>query len=256
MNRYSIFDELGLEFKPVGVKFSMTKPLDLPRLKKSLAMCEMLAECQQNGGFYATVEEHQCAVGPHILGQRPANAAMVSGMLGPHLGVYKDARANRNAYNMMHCFQPGSAPYTWFDTLDHISFDPDLIILLCDPDKAEIVLRAHGYNSGEPWTAFGTTIGGCACLYTYPYFTGKMNMMITGLHHGMRARKTFPMGKIMLSIPFQKIPEIAENLKEMKEKDQWDLPQYHWGKEEHLKYMASMGKKIAEEAELVNSRED
>lgn len=252
MGNFSIFEKLELEFKPVGVKFSMIKPANLPKLDKKLAICEMLAECQQNGGFYATKEEHACAVGPHILGQAEANPSMESGMLGPYLNVYKDSRANRNAYNIMHTFQKDTAPYTWFDTLDHCDFDPDLIILLCDADKAEIVLRAHGYNSGEPWTAIGTTIAGCACLYTYPYFTGKMNMMITGLHHGMRARGTFPMGKIMLSIPFQLIPEITRNLEEM----QWDLPQYHWGKETHVKYMAELGAKIKQEADIANSKDN
>ena len=64
------------------------------------------------------------------------------------------------------------------------------------------------------------------------------------------------MGKLMISIPFQKIPEIAANLTEMKEKDQWDLPQYHWGKEAHLKHMAALGARIAGEAELANQKED
>ena len=68
MNHLGIFNQLELDFKPVGVKFTMTRPADLPRLEEKMAMCEMLVRCQQNGGFYATVEEHQCAVGPHILG--------------------------------------------------------------------------------------------------------------------------------------------------------------------------------------------
>ena len=39
---YSILDKLGLEFKPVGVKFSMVKPAHLPLLNKKLAICLML----------------------------------------------------------------------------------------------------------------------------------------------------------------------------------------------------------------------
>ena len=38
MSKYEIFDRLGLDFKPVGVKFSMFRPKDLPLLDKKAAV--------------------------------------------------------------------------------------------------------------------------------------------------------------------------------------------------------------------------
>lgn len=67
---YSILDKLGLEFMPVGVKFSMVKPAHLPRLNKKLAICEMLRETQLHGGFYAAHDDHACGVGPISWGSR------------------------------------------------------------------------------------------------------------------------------------------------------------------------------------------
>ena len=67
--------------------------------------------------------------------------------------------------------------------------------------------------------------------------------MVTGLHHGMKARGTFPAGLLILSIPYQVIPEVMHNLVEM----EWDLPQYHWSKEVHMQKMREIGQQIAKE---------
>ena len=64
-------------------------------------------------------------------------------------------------------------------------------------------------------------------------------MMITGLYHGMKARQLFPEGLILLSIPFDLLPGIVNNLQQM----EWKLPQFTTGKEAHIKIM----KKIAQD---------
>ena len=134
-------------------------------------------------------------------------------------------------------FAEGASPYTWFARLDEAGFDPDLLIITARPSQAEVILRAHGYRSGAAWEARGTTVIGCACLYAYPYLTGKLNILISGLHHGMRARQLFPEGLLFIAIPAPLIPEVLGNLATMVEKDLIDLPQYHWGKEYHEKHM-------------------
>lgn len=240
---FSILNQLNLEYPPVGVKFSMVKPEALPRMEGKLAFCEMLRQAQRGGGFYADRDNHACGVGPHVLGQAEEDPGMVGGMIGPKISVYSDARANRNVYLNMETLAKGTGTYTWFDTLDQIRFDPDLIILLARPAQAEIVLRAYGYRTGRGWNARGTSVAGCACLYTGPYLTGELNMMVTGLHHGMKARGTFPEGLLMLSIPYQVIPEVIGNLQVM----EWDLPQYHWGKETHMEKMREIGLQIGRE---------
>jgi len=39
MRSYEIFDKLELDYAPVAVKFSMTKPADLPQLEGKVALC-------------------------------------------------------------------------------------------------------------------------------------------------------------------------------------------------------------------------
>lgn len=242
-NKFSIFNKFKFEYQPVGVKFMLTKPDNISQLKKPLSFCEMLKEAQDADSFYATHENHECKAGPILLGQIDPDLIFESGQIGPKLGVYSDPRANRRIYMDMHKLERNTANYTAFASLDQIPFDPDLIILTAKPSQAEIVLRAFSYRSGDAWNAKGTPVVGCAYLYLYPYATGEINMMVTGLHHGMKARNLFPEGLLLISIPFNLIPEVIENLNTM----QWDLPQYSWGKQTHLKKMKQIGEEIAQD---------
>ena len=244
MSCFDIFKRFNFEYAPVGVKFEVKRPDSLPKLQKELAICEMLREAQNTeGGFYAENGNHNCKVGPYILGQIGDDPGIISGQIGPRIGVYEDARANRQIYQDMPKLAENTAPFTWFHRLDGIPFDPDLVIVTAAPAQAEILLRARGYRSGKGWNARGTSVAGCACLYTYPYLSGELNMMVTGLHHGMKVRGLFPEGLLFLSIPFQLIPEILRNLELM----EWDLPQYSWGREYHLARMQQIGREIKQE---------
>lgn len=238
---------LGLEYPVVAVKFSTTEPTELPRLSKRVALCEMLKEAQEAGAFYASKDEQGCKAGSYVLGQIGHDPAMEGGGIGPVIGVYETAAANARVYTDMIRFAEGASPYTLFARLDEAEFDPDLLIVTARPSQAEVILRAHGYRSGAAWEARGTTVIGCACLYAYPYLTGKLNILISGLHHGMRARQLFPEGLLFIAIPAPLIPEVLGNLATMVEKNLIDLPQYHWGKEYHESHMREVMEALAQQ---------
>lgn len=229
----SIFKKFDFEYKPIGVKFLMAKPDGINRLEKDLAFCEMLKEAQDTEPFYSTKENQECKIGQLILGMSEPEPISESGQIGPKLGVYEDSRANRRLYERLPRLAKNSVNYVAFSSLDKLLFDPDLLIVTAKPSQAEILLRAHGFSTGKMWHARGTTVMGCAWLYLYPYMNGELNIMITGLHHGMIVRHIFPEGLLLLSIPYDLLPEIVNNLKSM----EWSLPQYTYGKEEHLRRM-------------------
>jgi uncharacterized protein (DUF169 family) len=101
------------------------------------------------------------------------------------------------------------------------------------------VLRAMSYSTGEIWEPKATGVVGCSWLYVYPYQSGKVNYMITGMAYGLIARKVFPEGKVMVSIPWNWIPTITRNLEEMK----WVLPGYD-NRETYDSDMERLGKKF------------
>ncbi len=246
----SALEAVELDYPVVAVKFSATEPADLPRLGKRIAFCAMLKEAQDAGAFYASQDEHGCMAGSFVLGQIGHDPVLESGRLGPAIGVYESAEANRRVYAELIRFPEGSAPYTLFARLEDLSFDPDLLIIVAKPSQAEVILRAHGYKTGAAWEMRGTTVIGCACLYAQPHLTGKMNILISGLHHGMRARNLFPEGLLLMAIPSPLIPDILESLVAMDAKGLIDLPQYHWGKDVHESYMRKLAESLAQQQEL------
>ena len=68
---------------------------------------------------------------------------------------------------------------------------------------------------GEPYF-FGAQL--CR-MYSYPYVSGRVNFCITGMHHGMKRRGTYPSGRYILAIPYQKLDEVIQALEEM----DWEL---------------------------------
>jgi uncharacterized protein (DUF169 family) len=239
----SIFHRFGFDIPPVGVKFDVFKPKQISQLDQKAAFCEMLKVAQEGRAFYATKEDHECKAGLIPLGMAEPNPIFDSGQIGPRLGVYDDARANRKIYTDMYQLQKDTVKYVIFSSLDQLSFDPDLLIVTAKPHQAEIILRAMSYRTGKAWNAKGTTVVGCVYLYMYPYLTGELNLLIGGLHHGMRARQLYPEGWLFLSIPFQLLPEIVSNLQTM----EWDLPQYSWGKERHIERMKEIAQEVQRE---------
>jgi uncharacterized protein (DUF169 family) len=234
----AILDKFKFERKPVGVKFLSTRPRGLKKPDKLLDFCEMLVEAQQGNAFYVTKDDFTC-LGPLLLGMIAEDPIFESGQVGPKLGVFKDPRANRRIYQYLPRLAKNTVKYVAFAPLDKLTFEPDLLIILASVTQAEIFIRAKSYTTGEMWSARGTAAAGCAWLYIYPLLSGEMNMTVTGFGFGMRARRLFPEGQILLSIPWDKLPQILKSLEEM----EWVPESYTLGAAGHKKKV----KKIVEE---------
>ena len=226
----SVFDKFGFEMQPVGVKYLFSKPEGISQLDRKLALCEMLKEAQGHGApFYITEENENCK-GKMPLGWMEMPGWGEAGLIGEKFGIFQEGRANQRLYRHFYKIKPGTVNYVAFSGLDTLIFEPDLLILTAKPSQAEIVLRAMTYSTGEPWQPKATPVLGCSWLYAYPYETGNVNYVFTGMHFGMKARKVLPEGLVLISIPYDWIPIITSNLKEMT----WVLPAYTVGKEEWL----------------------
>ena len=238
----TILDKFTFERKPVGVKFLAVKPKGLKKPDKQLDFCEMLVEAQNGHAFYAAKDDFTC-IGPLLLGMIDGDPVFESGQVGPKLGVFRDTRANRRIYQYLPRLAKDSVKYVAFAPLDKLDFEPDLLIILASVTQAEIFIRAKSYSTGETWQARGTAAAGCAWLYLYPLTTGEMNMTVTGFGFGMRARKLFPEGRILLSIPWDKLPQILKSLEEM----EWVPESYTLGAEGHKKKVKRIAAELAKE---------
>jgi len=239
----SILEKFNFERKPVGVKFLSTRPRGLKKPDKLLDFCEMLVEAQQGNAFYVTKDDFTC-IGPLLLGMIAEDPIFESGQVGPKLGVFKDPRANRRIYQYLPRLAKNTVKYVAFAPLDKLTFEPDLLIILASVTQAEIFIRAKSYTTGEMWSARGTAAAGCAWLYIYPLLSGEMNMTVTGFGFGMRSRRLFPEGRILLSIPWDKLPQILKSLEEM----EWVPESYTLGAEGHKKKVKEIVEELKKES--------
>jgi uncharacterized protein (DUF169 family) len=221
-NDFSILGKFGFEVPPVGVKFSRKRPDKVERLADKMALCEMLRRAQEGSAFFVDAENHICEAGQYVLGLADSPEPFISGEFGAGLRIFEEPRSASRLYLHLPKLGRGVIHYVVFSPLDKLSFDPDLLILLANPDQTEILLRAMSYRTGEMWESKFTAAIGCAWTYIYPYLTGKLNYSITGLGHGMKRRKLFPEGRQLVSIPFDLLPCILKTLQEMP----WVLPAY------------------------------
>ena len=231
----SIFKKLNLKKPPVGVKFLFHKPEGIKHLDKSLALCEMLGEAQQSKEpFYFTKDNENCfgssAIG--MGGDGPSPAFAQSGELGVKLEIFQDARANKRLFQVNPGLPSGTVNYAVMAPLDKVTFEPDLLIIMATARQAEIVLRAMTYSTGEMYESKTTTALSCSWLYAYPYLSGKVNYYITGMGFGSIGREAFEPGWVLISIPYNWLPTMVQNLKEMK----WELTAYTLGREKFMEW--------------------
>jgi len=224
----SIFNKFDFKRKPVGVKYLLTRPEGIGKLEKGLSFCEMLREAQEASPFYAVTENFEC-VGPILLGMVDNDPVFESGQVGPRLEIFEEARANQRLYQFIPRLERGTVNYVAFATLDKLSFEPDVLILTANDIQLEIILRAMCYSTGKMWDSKATIVMACAWLYIYPYVSRELNFILTNCSHGMRAKEVFPEGPILVSIPYDLLPLIIENL----QKIEWLPPMYTEGKEAH-----------------------
>ena len=213
---YSVLDKFNFERKPVGVKFMIEKPEGIKRLEKARNMCEMVKEAQENDPFYVGEDDLVCVgVEQMILGMKDPEPLLVSGKFGGEEGLFKDASSCRAMYQYLPTLPKGSVRYAAFSSLDKLIFDPDVIVITADIWQAQSILRCINYSTGEPFVSKATPVVACSWLFVYPVVSGELNYFITGLGLGMQAMNIFPSGLFLISVPFQKIPVMLENLEDI-----------------------------------------
>jgi uncharacterized protein (DUF169 family) len=212
---YSIFDKFNFQRKPVGVKYLPYKPEEIDRLDKSLYFCQMFKEAQTSKPFYVQREDFHCTE-PLTLGMEDPDPILLSGLVGETDDLYDELRANQKIYQIVPRMLKGSVKTVVFSSIDQLSFDPDVLIITTDNvDQARIIMRALVFSTGENWSSKGTPVLACSWLYIYPYLSGEVNYMVTGMSMGMQTLKVLPQGLELIAIPWTKLPMVMRNLQIM-----------------------------------------
>ncbi|HEY94698.1 MAG TPA: DUF169 domain-containing protein [Dehalococcoidia bacterium] len=244
LRNYSILGKFNFEYSPVAVKFLLNKPEGIQPYRSSAPICRMFKEAQEGSPFCAGRENFAC-VDTLILGLEDPDPVIESGQIGAKERIYQEARANARIYGYIQRIPKDTVRYVAFSSLDKLSFSPDLLIFTATPSQAEIILRALSYSTGKPITSKCTPVLVCGWIFSYPYLTGEMNYVVTGIGYGMKNQKLFPEGLLLISVPFDLIPMLLENLQEM----EWVLPITRMSNEERSEYSVKVMTGIRQEYE-------
>ena len=150
---YSVLNKFNLERKPVGVKYLIERPPDIPRIAKEVNFCEMLKEAQEGNAFYVGPEDWRCVgVEQMILGMKDPEPVLVSGMLGGEDKLFKEANACRAMYKYIARFEKGSVRYVALAPLDQMTFDPDVLVIIAPINQAQTIPPGSRSSAGRaPW---------------------------------------------------------------------------------------------------------
>ncbi len=210
-----LFAALEMEYPAVAIKFHYCNPGSVEHTDEQLSFCQYVKKAQLSGKrFYIGKEDDDC-FGKVVLGMEPKPPLAASGIAGVDFGIYRTPAPNARLHASYPTLTAGSVNYAEFCPLADCDFYPDLIICVANTKQADILMRATSYISGDLWESRTSCVMSCAWTYAYPFLSGKVNFCVTGMHHGMKRRKTYPEGLHIIAIPYQKIDEMVMALDEM-----------------------------------------
>jgi uncharacterized protein (DUF169 family) len=173
----------------------------------------MIPEAQKGKPFYALKEDIGC-VGPLYLGMlEKGEPVLESGWLGAKMQLTGEMRVNRQLYDVIARLPVGRVKYVAFAPLDQLPFDPDLLIVTADLVQAETLLRATNWSSLKMWKSERPFAIECNSVYIQPFLTGEVFYNIV-FPVGFALGRIRP-GTIVISFPYQFLPTLVHNLREM-----------------------------------------
>ena len=214
-----LFYKLGFEIQPVALKYCYSQPEGFEHVDEVLSFCQFAKKAAvEDRGFFITVDDDNC-FGKMIMGMIDKPPLAASGQAGKDFGVFRTQAANARLYHNITTLVRGAVNFVVFCPLHVCDFEPDLVFFVADLAQGDVLMRATSYISGDLWESKSSCVLSCSWLYGYPYVSGKVNYIITGLGHGMRRRKIYPAGWMLISVPYAKLSEMIEALGQM----DWEL---------------------------------
>ncbi len=210
-----IFARLKMPYEAVAVRFCRNRPEGYAQAEGKDKLCVFLRRAQDGADpFFITVDNEDC-MGKVVLGMTDLETNHASGQVGCAMGMFRTPAANARLYYQAPMFRRGTVNYVLFAPVSKCAFQPDLVVCVADTDSGQLLLRASSYRSGDLWESKCACVMSCAWTYVYPYLSGKINHLFTGMHMGLRLEGLYPPGLHILAIPYQKLDEVMDSLEEM-----------------------------------------
>lgn len=207
---------LGLERKPVGVKFFFDKDafdqFEVPQRDRKVTYCNSVQLASKGKSMKLTKENQGCPNGAFALKFKDVPEPIANGKGRFSKSIYKDVEISKSINDDM-LFLKEEPVGIAVMPLENYTEAPDVVIVVGSSYNVMRMIQGHGYFNG--YTNNLRTVGlqaVCQDLTTYPYNTQDINISL--LCPGTRLVADWEENEIGMGIPFAKWYEVVEGVKE------------------------------------------
>lgn len=209
-------DKLGLERSPVAVKLVLREE-DLPegveRISEPARHCEMVMRASRGEIFYALGEDQECKGGAGAIGADEMPEKVKTGEFYYGLGRFSSFPAAKRTLDLIPKIDLKFYAVV-YAPLEKVEFDPDVIVVVCNPAQALRLVQALVYTKGGRVRGdFAGIQSICADAVAGPYMRGEAN--ITLACSGSRQYSDIREDELIVGLTAENIECIMEALEEM-----------------------------------------
>ncbi len=176
-----IKDKLGLEKSPVAIKLVINEsdiPEGIPKIEESIRHCAMVQKAAQGATFYSTVEEQSCKGGAGAIGLMNPPEKVKTGEMYYSLGRFSSLGSSKRTVDAIPKIEPIMNAIA-YAPLETAPYDPDVVVIICNPEQAMQLAQAMVYTLGGRFEAdFAGIQSICADAVAGPYTTKRPNITL------------------------------------------------------------------------------
>lgn len=209
---------LGLERKPVGVKFLKEKDDDdfKNTYDKTTKMryCQALMRAGQGEKIIITQDNIACPASAAAFGLKPLPEILSSGQMLYNMGLFATLEAGAKAMEGMTRLDQGAYNGLVLSPLAEMEIEPDVIVIESMPEHLMWLALASIYDTGERLN-FSSAIFQATCVDStvIPLKTDQVNASLGC--YGCREATNIKMEENLIGIPYSKIEAIIANLEKL-----------------------------------------
>lgn len=143
-------EHLNLSKSPVAIKFVLREediPEGIKKIENGARHCELVQKASQGERFYATAEEQTCKGGASALGLMEAPEKVKTGEMYQSLGRFSSLGSAKRTMEEIPKIEPMMYALV-YAPLEEVEFDPDVIVMICNPAQAMKLAQAMIYTLG------------------------------------------------------------------------------------------------------------
>ncbi|HIH61197.1 MAG TPA: DUF169 domain-containing protein [Methanobacteriales archaeon] len=209
-------DKLGLERSPVAVKLVLHEedmPGDVERISEPARHCEMVMRASEGEMFYALAEDQECKGGAGAIGAAETPETVKTGEFYYGLGRFSSLPAAKRTLDQIPKINLKFYAVV-YAPLEKVEFDPNVILVVCNPAQALKIIQALVYTKGGRVKGdFAGIQSICADAVAGPYTRGEAN--ITLACSGSRQYSNIRDDELVIGLTAENIDCTVEALEEM-----------------------------------------